>query len=134
MLSIMLLFLTIVALAQFAAYYGRAVLAHTAARPVSSRVLAAAGIRSRQVANRDFDTLLSLHSLTPALGPSGHGMFFVRIYYRLMSWVGTRTVGSFPRLAAWSRRERTLCARYAAVQLDLRLQASLAFSSSVRSD
>lgn len=133
MLSTMLLFLTIIALAQFAGYYGRAVLASIAARPVSSQALAAAGIQSRPVTNRDFDTLLSLHSLTPALGPSGYGLFFVRIYYRLMVWIGIKAASQFPRVVAWSRRERTLCARYAAVQLDLRLQASLAFTSSVRS-
>ncbi len=133
MLSTMLLFLTTVALAQFAVYYGRAVLANTAAQPVSRHVLAAAGIQSRAVTNRDFDILLSLHRLTPVLGPSGYGLFFVRIYYRLMGWMGMQAAGRFPRVTVWSRRERTLCARYAAVQLDLRLQACLAFTSSVQS-
>jgi hypothetical protein len=36
-------------------------------------------------------------------------------------------------LASWSERERLVCARYAAVQVDRRLQANLALAASLRS-
>ena len=134
MFSVMLFLLTFVALAQFAAYYGRAVLANTAAREVSSQVLAVAGIHSRPVSRRDFDALLTLHRLTPNLGPSASGLFFVGLYFRLLNQLSLLTSAQFPRLTALTRHERTLCARYAAVQLDLRLQASFAFTSSIRSN
>jgi hypothetical protein len=37
-----------------------------------------------------------------------------------------------PVLAAWSERERAICARYAAVEVGRRLQASLEFAASLR--
>ncbi|MBZ5528567.1 MAG: hypothetical protein LAN71_11780 [Acidobacteriia bacterium] len=134
MFSAMLFLLTFIALAQFAAYYGRAVLANTAARTVSSQVLAVAGIHSRPVSRRDFDFLLTLHRLTPNLGPSASGLFFVSLYFRFLTQLSLLSADQFPRLTTLTRHERTLCARYAAVQLDLRLQASYAFTSSIRSN
>src|SRR2546425_6688683 len=47
--STMILAISITALAQFALYYWRAVLAGVAAQPVSERTLAAAGLHSRGV-------------------------------------------------------------------------------------
>jgi len=38
-----------------------------------------------------------------------------------------------PAIAAWSQRELTVCARYAAVQIDRRLQANLELAASLRS-
>jgi hypothetical protein len=38
-----------------------------------------------------------------------------------------------PAVAAWSERELTICARYAAVQIDQRLQANLELAASLRS-
>ena len=38
-----------------------------------------------------------------------------------------------PSFAAWSDRERVICARYAAVQVDRRLQANLELAASLRS-
>jgi hypothetical protein len=44
------------------------------------------------------------------------------------------TVGRImPAVAAWSQRELTVCARYAAVQIDRRLQANLELAASLRS-
>jgi len=36
-------------------------------------------------------------------------------------------------MVEWTERERVLCARYAAVQIDRRLQANLALAASIRS-
>jgi hypothetical protein len=52
----------------------------------------------------------------------------VRVYYRLV-----QGLGMFPMLAAWSERERVICARYAAVQVGRRLQANLELVASLRS-
>jgi hypothetical protein len=38
-----------------------------------------------------------------------------------------------PAVAAWSQRELAICARYAAVQIDRRLQANLELAASLRS-
>ena len=38
-----------------------------------------------------------------------------------------------PALALWSERERSICARYAAVLVDRRLQANLDLAASLRS-
>jgi hypothetical protein len=38
-----------------------------------------------------------------------------------------------PAVAEWCERERVICARYAAVQIDRRLQANLALVAALRS-
>ena len=133
MFAYMLFAISIVALSQFALYYWRAVLAGVAAQPVSDRVLSSAHIADGRPSAHDFQTLAGLHELTPDLRPGTGGMTLVRLYYRALktadSFVGSR----MPALAAWSDRERTLFARYAAVQIDRRLQANLALAASLRS-
>jgi hypothetical protein len=133
MFAAMLFAISIVALAQFGLYYWRAVLAGVAALPVSERVLSAARVENGRVTQQDFETLAGLHDLTPDLYPSSSGLGFVRLYFRgveiLDSLVGSR----IPAVAAWSIRERVICARYAAVQVDRRLQANLRLAASLRS-
>jgi hypothetical protein len=129
----MLFAISIVALSQFALYYWRAVLAGVAAQPVSDRVLAAARVENGRVTSQHFQTLAGLHDLTPDLYPNRGGLGLVRLYFRVVealdALVGTR----MPAIAAWSERERVICARYAAVQVDRRLQANLALAASLRS-
>jgi hypothetical protein len=133
MFSFMLFAISIVALSQFALYYWRAVLAGVAAQPVSDRVLSAAHIANGRPTGEDFATLAGLHELTPDLRPSQGGMTLVRLYYRALENVDAFVGSRMPALAAWSDRERALCARYAAVQIDRRLQANLALAASLRS-
>jgi len=47
--------------------------------------------------------------------------------------VGSMASGRIAGLANWAERERVLCARYAAVQVDRRLQANLAMAAAIRS-
>ncbi len=133
MFNFMLFSISIVALSQFALYYWRAVLAGVAAQPVSDRVLSAAHIADGSPTGQDFQTLAGLHDLTPDLRPSRGGLALVRIYYRAMESLDSFAGSRMPAIAAWSDRERALCARYAAVQIDLRLQANLALAASLRS-
>lgn len=133
MFAAMLLAISIVALSQFALYYWRAVLAGVAAQPVSDRVLAAANLDARQMKGQDFETLAGLHELTPDLQTSGGGMTLVRAYYRVVEGLGSISNIRMPAVAEWCERERVICARYAAVQIDRRLQANLAMAAALRS-
>jgi hypothetical protein len=133
MFSTMLLAISIVALSQFALYYWRAVLASVAAQPVSDRVLTAARVEDGRLRPRHFETLAGLHGLTPALYPNRTGLGLVRFYFRLVEGLGALVGGQVPAVAAWSERERILCVRYAAVQVDRRLQDNLDLAASLRS-
>jgi hypothetical protein len=133
MFAAMLFAISIVALTQFAAYYWRAMLAGAAAQPVSERVLAAAGVQNGQVTGQDFPALVGLHNLTPELRSGGNGLGLVRAYYSLVDGIASLVGRSLPAVGAWSERELAVCARYAAVQVDRRLQANLELAASLRS-
>jgi hypothetical protein len=108
-------------------------LAGAAAQPVSERVLVAAGARNGQITGEDFPALLGLHNLTPELQSGSNGLGLVRLYFALVESVGSLAGTSLPGVAAWSQRELAVCARYAAVQIDRRLQANLELAASLRS-
>ena len=128
MFAAMLFTISVVAMSQFALYYWRAVLAGVAAQPVSDRVLAAAHVEDGRFLPQHFETLAELHELTPDLKPNQSSLGLVRVYYRLL-----QGLGMLPMLAAWSEHERLVCAHYAAVQVDRRMQANLALAASLRS-
>jgi|SRR5271165_1878526 len=133
MFSFMLLAIAVVALGQFALYYWRAVLTGVAAQPVSSRVFEAAHVAEPSLNGADFEKLVTLHRLTPELRSGDSGLALVRLYYSLMSQLDAAFGKLFPSLMNWSEHERVLCARYAAVQIERRLQSSLAQAASMRS-
>jgi hypothetical protein len=133
MFSAMLFTISAVALAQFGLYYWRAVLSGVAAQPVSARVLAAARVENGRVTSQHFGTLAGLHDLTPDLYPNRGGLGLVRLYYRIVESVEALAGSRVPAIAVWSNRERSICARYAAVQVDRRLQANLELAASLRS-
>jgi hypothetical protein len=133
MFAAMLFAISIVALSQFGLYYWRALLAAVAGQPVSESVLSAAGVESRRVTGRDFGTLVGLHDLTPDLNPSKGGLGLVRLYYRIVDAISAAAGQRMPAVAAWCDQELAVCARYAAVQVDLRLQANLELAASLRS-
>jgi hypothetical protein len=133
MFAAMLFTISIVALSQFALYYWRAVLSGVAAQPVSHRVLEAAHVENGHPSANDFKTLAGLHDLTPQLQRNQGGLLLVRLYFRVIGAVEAAFGGSMPALAAWGQRERAVCARYAAVQIDRRLQANLALAAALRS-
>lgn len=133
MFAAMLLAISIVALTQFAAYYWRAILAGVAAEPVSERVLEAAHLGATTMQGRDFEKLAGLHELTPDLHPGRDGLRSVRVYYRVLGWLAAVCGQHLSSLVAWCEEERVLCARYAAVQVDRRLQANLALAEALRS-
>lgn len=133
MFAAMLLAISIVALTQFAGYYWRAILAGVAAQPVSDRVLAAANLEAASMKGQDFEKLAGLHDLTPDLQTGNDGLTLVRAYYRALEGLERLSAAAVPALAAWCERERVICARYAAVQIDRRLQTNLALAAALRS-
>jgi hypothetical protein len=133
MFAAMLFAISIVALSQFAAYYWRATLAGAAAQPISDRILVAVGVENGQLTGQNFPTLLSIHDLTPELNSGSNGLFLVRVYYRIVDAIDSLAGRTMPAIAAWSQRELTVCARYAAVQIDRRWQANLDLAASLRS-
>src|SRR5262249_30533742 len=131
MFSAMLLTISVVALSQFAVYYWRAVVMGVAAQPVSERVLEAARINHQELTGQHFQVFAELHDLTPDLRPGPRGLGVVKLYYHAVRAFG-KLAGRFSSsLAEWSERESVLCARYAAVQIDRRLQANLALAASI---
>jgi len=133
MFAAMLFAISIVALMQFGLYYWRAVLASVAGQPVSEGLLAAARVENGRVAGRDFDTFVGLHDLTPDLHPNRGGLGFVRLYYRVVDAINTLAGTRMPALAEWCEQERAVCARFAAVQIDRRLQSNMELAAALRS-
>jgi hypothetical protein len=133
MFAAMLLAISIIALSQFALYYWRAVLAGVAAQPVSDRVLVAANLEAASVKGQDFKKLAGLHELTPDLQTNSDGLLLVRAYYGVLEALSSLSGLRLPTVASWCERERVVCARYAAVQIDRRLQTNLALAEALRS-
>jgi hypothetical protein len=133
MFSAMILMISVAALAQFAGYYWRAIVAGVAAQPFSREVLVAAHLQSGTLSGEDFHSLAQLHELTPDLCERQSGLGLVPLYFKFIQAIGTLAAGRMAALAEWAEGERILCARYAAVQVDRRLQANLALSASIRS-
>jgi len=133
MFAAMLFAISMIALSQFALYYWRAVLAGVAALPVSDRVLAAAHVENGRLLPQHFETIAGVHDLTPNLQATRGGLGLVRVYYRFVQELGMLFGKQLPVLAAWSERERVICARYAAVQVGRRLQANMELVASFRS-
>lgn len=133
MFSAMLLTISVVALSQFALYYWRAVLAGVAAQPVSGRVLEAARMSNGELSGQDFQVLAELHELTPDLQTRPGGLGWVRLYYRMVDAIGKLAGNRLPSISNWADRESIVCARYAAVQIDRRMQANLALAAAIRS-
>ena len=71
--------------------------------------------------------------MTPDLYPNRGGLGLVRAYYRVIEGLDAFIGKSVPTFTVWSERERVICARYAAVQVDRRLQANLDLVASLRS-
>jgi hypothetical protein len=133
MFAAMLFAISITALTQFAVYYWRAVLSAVAAQPISVQVLESAAVEGGRITAGHFEILAELHDLTVELSPYNRGIRGVRAYHAVIHAIG-RTLGAkSSALAAWVDRERAICARYAAVQIDRRLQDNLALAASLRS-
>ena len=129
----MLFAISAVAITQFGMYYWRAVLASVASQPVSESVLAAISAENRPLEAADFVQFAGLHAMTPDLTPRGRGLAMVRFYYGLTRALNMMVGVRVPAVAQWIEQEGTICARYAAVQIDHRLQANMELAAALRS-
>jgi hypothetical protein len=96
-------------------------------------VLAATSLDGGVLSGRDFPVIAKLHDLTPNLQKKSSGIGLVSAYFHLIHAVGQLASGRLAAVASWAERERALCARYAAVQVDRRLQSNLALAAAIRS-
>ena len=133
MFAAMLFAISAVAITQFGMYYWRAVLASVASQPVSESVLAAISAENRPLEAADFVQFAGLHAMTPDLTPRGRGLAMVRFYYGLTRALNIMVGVRVPAIAQWIEQEGTICARYAAVQIDHRLQANMELAAALRS-
>ena len=133
MFSAMLFAIAMVAMGQFALYYWRAVFTGVASLPVSSRVLEAAQVDEMSMCGNDFVKLVSLHNLTPELKEGKSSLGLVRAYYEVLRRAESAFQSVSPMLTSWTEKERLLCARFAAVQIERRLQSNLIQAASIRS-
>ena len=133
MFSAMLLTISLVALVQFGAYYWRSVVAGVAAQTISEDVLAAVGQENGVLSGGDFQVVAKLHELTPNLQRKSSGIGMVSAYFHVIHSIERFAKGRMEGLANWAEREQVLCVRYAAVQVDRRLQSNLALAASIRS-
>ena len=100
---------------------------------MSSRVLEAAQVAELGPCGADFERLATLHELTPELKNDHSGLGFVRAYYGAIRGLRSLFGQLSPAVANWGEHEMALCARYAAVQIERRLQANLEQAASIRS-
>jgi hypothetical protein len=133
MFAAMLFAISAVAITQFGMYYWRAVLASVASQPISESVLAAISAENRPLEAADFVQFAGLHAITPDLTPRGRGLAMVRFYYLLTRALNMMVGVRVPAVAQWIEQEGTICARYAAVQIDHRLQANMELAGALRS-
>jgi len=95
--------------------------------------LSAVSVDRGMLSGRDFEVVAKLHELTPNLEKKSSGIGLVSAYFRLIHTIGQLASGRMSGLANWAERERLLCVRYAAVQVDRRLQSNLALAAAIRS-
>jgi len=133
MFSAALLSIAAVAMGQFALYYWRAVFTGIASLPISSRVLEAAQVQDESICGNDFEKFASLLTLTPELKETNGGLGMVKTYYSVVQRAESMFAKFSPMMAGWAEKERMLCARIAAVQIDRRLEANLMQAASIRS-
>jgi len=133
MFSTMLFVIAFAAMAQFALYYWRAVFTGVASLPISERVLEAARVQQDTICGNDFEKLAGLHSLTPELKSTQSSLRLVKLYYGIVSQAQSLLGSISPALQSVMENERVLCARFAAVQIERRLQSNLLQAASIRS-
>ena len=133
MLGALILVFSVAALAQFAVFYARAVLASVAAQPLTGYVQQIEGFPSRPLRSDDFPRLVQLQQICPQVGPEARSLRAARAYYRALAFVKQGINGFVPALKGWAEREQTLCAQFAAVLLDQRLARTAAAAAEMRS-
>jgi hypothetical protein len=129
MIAIFILALSMLALAEFAISQWRSMWILVASQPLSSSLQTATGISAESITADHFSVLAqTTEQLCPSPEEGNLWLREVGVYYRIVRLLDKHV----PSLSSWAHNELMECSRYAAVVLDQRLNASLAFASEVR--
>ena len=129
MIAICILALSILALAEFASSQWRSMWILVGAQPLSSSLESATGISAESLTADHFSLLAqTTEQLCPSREEGNLWLREVGVYYRIVRLLDK----NIPSLSSWANDELLACSRYAAVVLDQRLNANLAYASEVR--
>lgn len=129
MIAICILALSIMALAEFAISQWRSMWILVGAQPLSSSLESATGISAESLTADHFSLLAqTTEQLCPSREEGNLWLREVGVYYRIVRLLDK----NIPSLSSWANDELLACSRYAAVVLDQRLNANLAYASEVR--
>lgn len=126
MLPILILTLSVLALARFAFCQWRMIWLTTANQPLTDSLREVTGMEVDSIGAQDFTTLLGLsNQLSPGLSRSTPWLREITWYYRALARLEKATRPLLPALSAWAIAEMKTCSRFAAVALDQHLSVAL---------
>ena len=134
MIAALICVISIAALLQFFVSYSRSVIAAYRKSELSEQVREVAGIGGEQVRSEQFGRLVQLVRLCPQKSDDQSDLTVVRIYYRMMRWLGTAARSIAPTVYKWAEHEQINCTYFAAVALDRRIAYSRALLAQQMSD
>ena len=133
MIALLILAVSVTALAQFAVCQWRSMWISVAAQPLSEYLQAAVGLAPNQIQSRHFELLArTSEQMCPDTQKQNVWLREVRIYFQIVEALDRLCKKHLPALSEWADTELIACAHYAAAVLDERLNANLAFASETR--
>lgn len=126
MIAALICVISIAALLQFFISYSRSVIAAYRKSDLSEQVREVAGIEGEKIRSEQFGQLVQLVRLCPQKSDDRGDLAVVRVYYRLMGWIGSIARRFAPGIYQWAESERVNCTYFAAVALDRRIAYSRA--------
>lgn len=123
MITALILAFSSVALLQFFMSYCRSVIAASVAQPFSEQLREIIGIRDREISGEHFGRLVQLARLCPDAGNDSRPIAAVQGYFHLLR-IGRASLRMIPSAVAWTERELSGCAYFAAIALDHRITHS----------
>lgn len=134
MIAALICVISIAALLQFFVSYSRSVIAAYQKSELSEQVREVAGIEGERVRSEQFGQLVQLVRLCPQKNDDQSDLAVVRVYYRMMGWLGVMARSIAPGIYKWAESERVSCTYFAAVALDRRIAYSRALLAQQMSD
>ncbi len=124
MITAIILAISMLALLQFFISYSRSLIVAYSTQPLSSQVREVASIQGRTVSGEEFPRLVQLARLCPESRDDRWPVSAVSSYFRFLNFVRSISARLLPSVSAWSERERSGCAYFAAITLDRRIASS----------
>lgn len=134
MIAALICVISIAALLQFFFSYSRSVIAAYRRSDLSEQVREVAGIEGEHFRSEQFAQLVQLVRLCPQKNDDRGDLVVVRVYYRMMGWLGAIARSFAPSIRQWAEAERVNCTYFAAVALDRRIAYSRALLAQQMSD